>query len=116
VRMQDPDPVEGRRALAYALAVAATAVAVAALAAVLGYDSEECADARYLVCGTPEKHVLAFGPTLILLFGGLGAFGRTYSLWKEERYSRAWQGAGWALLVFMLIVGGLASPLLLDSP
>jgi hypothetical protein len=39
----------------------------------------------------------------ILFFGGIGAFVRTYHVWKEEGAWPAWQGAGWFLLTFMLV-------------
>ncbi len=40
----------------------------------------------------------------ILLFGGIGAFVKTYQLWKAEDSGWvAWQGAGWFLLILMLV-------------
>ena len=39
----------------------------------------------------------------ILLGGGIGAFVKTYRVWKEEGAWPAWQGAGWFLLSFMLV-------------
>ncbi|MDA4110778.1 hypothetical protein [Mycolicibacterium holsaticum] len=40
----------------------------------------------------------------ILLVGGIGAFVRTYHLWKAEDSGWvAWQGAGWFLLLLMLV-------------
>src|ERR1700730_16996053 len=39
----------------------------------------------------------------ILLAGGIGAFVKTYRVWKEEGAWPAWQGAGWFLLTFMLV-------------
>ena len=38
----------------------------------------------------------------ILLAGGIGAFVKTYRVWKQEGAWPAWQGAGWFLLTFML--------------
>ena len=35
--------------------------------------------------------------------GGVGAFVKTYRVWKEEGAWPAWQGAGWFLLTFMLV-------------
>src|SRR5512134_1461761 len=40
---------------------------------------------------------------LILFVGGVGAFVKTYRLWKAEGAWIAWQGAGWFLLISMLI-------------
>jgi hypothetical protein len=39
----------------------------------------------------------------ILLVGGIGAFVKTYRVWKEEGAWPAWQGAGWFLLTLMLV-------------
>jgi hypothetical protein len=39
----------------------------------------------------------------ILFAGGVGAFVKTYRVWKEEGAWPAWQGAGWFLLTFMLV-------------
>ena len=39
----------------------------------------------------------------ILFAGGVGAFVKTYRVWKEEGAWPAWQGAGWFLLSFMLV-------------
>ena len=35
--------------------------------------------------------------------GGIGAFVKTYRVWKEEGAWPAWQGAGWFLLTLMLV-------------
>lgn len=39
----------------------------------------------------------------LLFLGGLGAFIRTYREWKAERGWAAWQGAGWFLMLLMLV-------------
>lgn len=39
----------------------------------------------------------------VLLFGGIGAFVKTYRVWREEGAWPAWQGAGWFLLSLMLV-------------
>jgi hypothetical protein len=39
----------------------------------------------------------------ILMAGGIGAFVKTYRVWKDEGAWPAWQGAGWFLLTLMLI-------------
>ena len=41
---------------------------------------------------------------LILLLGGLGAFVRTYQVCRARGRWWIWQGAGWFLLVLMLVV------------
>jgi hypothetical protein len=39
----------------------------------------------------------------ILFVGGVGAFLKTYRAWKAQSGWPAWQGAGWFLLVLMLV-------------
>lgn len=39
----------------------------------------------------------------ILFLGGVGAFVKTYQLWKAQGAWVAWQGAGWFLLMLMLV-------------
>jgi hypothetical protein len=41
-------------------------------------------------------------PTILFL-GGVGAFVKTYQVWKVEGAWPAWQGAGWFLLIAMLV-------------
>jgi hypothetical protein len=50
-----------------------------------------------------DSVVAASTVPLILLVGGIGAFVRTYREWKAEGGWVAWQGAGWFLLVLMLV-------------
>ena len=38
-----------------------------------------------------------------LFVGGVGAFVKTYGEWKAERGWPAWQGAGWFLMLLMLV-------------
>jgi hypothetical protein len=39
----------------------------------------------------------------ILFAGGVGAFVKTYRVWKAQAAWPAWQGAGWFLLTLMLV-------------
>ncbi len=44
------------------------------------------------------------------MVGGLRAFLRTYQTWKQHQTWWAWQGAGWFLMLLMLLtltMGGL---------
>ena len=47
--------------------------------------------------------VAASAVPAILFFGGVGAFVRTYRIWKAEGVWVGWQGAGWFLLMLMLV-------------
>lgn len=59
--------------------------------------------------------VLVFVPTAILLLGGLGAFAVAYRVWRRGGTWPIWQGAGWVLLVFMLIYLGMSARALATS-
>lgn len=98
------DPREFRRASLYTAVVIAVA-AVVAVGSLLsgGSQAEQCQDAAFRVCRDPERLVLAVGPPTVLLVGGLGAFGRTFRVWRAGGVWPIWQGAGWLLLALMLV-------------
>jgi hypothetical protein len=50
-----------------------------------------------------ENVIVASLVPATLFAGGVGAFVKTYRVWKEEGAWPAWQGAGWFLLTFMLV-------------
>jgi NADH:ubiquinone oxidoreductase subunit H len=50
-----------------------------------------------------ESVVAASTVPAILFIGGIGAFVKTYRVWKVQGAWPAWQGAGWFLLVLMLV-------------
>ena len=53
---------------------------------------------------TARDSVLAASLVPAILFGGgIGAFVKTYRVWKDEGAWPAWQGAGWFLLTLMLL-------------
>ncbi|MBS4728994.1 hypothetical protein MSM1_11845 [Mycobacterium sp. SM1] len=54
-------------------------------------------------CGNPQRVLLALGAPAILLASGIRAFLRTYRIWHEHGTWWAWQGAGWFLLMLMLL-------------
>lgn len=95
-----------RRAAIYVLGV----VAVAGIVAVLAYSwadrRESCAEAEVVLCDTPSVLAVVLAPALVLLAGGIGAFVRTYLVWREGGSWPIWQGAGWFL--FILMVGYLS--------
>jgi len=43
----------------------------------------------------------------LLFAGGVGAFVRTYQVWKAEGVWPIWQGAGWFLLMLFLLCLGV---------
>lgn len=81
------DPEMLRSAVTYAVSV----VAVAGLAF-----------ASYVFIGDHSLLSAVLVPT-ILFVGGVGAFVRTYQVWRSEGAWPIWQGAGWFLLAFSLL-------------
>ena len=59
-----------------------------------------------------QRTLLALGAPVILLIGGLWAFVRTYQLWRERGTWWAWQGAGWFLLILMLLALTMGLPII----
>lgn len=81
------DPQAFRSAATYVAAV----IAVAAGAFVV-----------YALIGDRSLIVAATVPTILLL-GGIGAFIKTYQVWRAEGTWPIWQGAGWFLMMLMLV-------------
>ena len=106
-----------RSAATYVGAVIAVALAVMALTVVWAATGRrKCADdGQSLLCSDPARMVLVFVPTVILLLGGLGAFVVAYRVWRRGGTWPIWHGAGWALLVFMLIYFGMSARVLATS-
>ena len=62
-------------------------------------------------CGAPQLTILAFGGPAILLGAGIWAFVRTYRVWRDHGTWWAWQGAGWVLMVLMLVTLTMGAPI-----
>ena len=97
-------------AVRFSVGVAVAAVAFLAVAAVW---VSTCGGSTFdtAACGAPQRTLLALGAPLILLAGGLRAFVRTYQLWRQHGIWWPWQGAGWFLMVAMLLVLAKSVPL-----
>jgi hypothetical protein len=65
-----------------------------------------------VACGRPERTLLGLGAPIILLIGGIGAFVRTYRVWRAEGTWWGWQGAGWFLMTLMLLTLTMGFPVL----
>ncbi|ORV14608.1 hypothetical protein [Mycobacterium celatum] len=63
-----------------------------------------------VACGAPQRTLLAFGAPVILFASGVWAFLRTYRIWRDEGTWWAWQGAGWFLLMLMLLTLTMGAP------
>ena len=83
------DPAMFRAAVTYVGVVIALAGAALAVTAI----------SRSLVAGILVP--------AILFIGGIGAFVRTYRVWKAEGVWPIWQGAGWFLLLLFLVCLGV---------
>lgn len=100
-----------RSAVRFGLGTAVAGVGFLVLAALL-VGSCHGAIADSAACGPPQRLTLAFGAPLILLTGGLYAFVRTYRAWKLRHTWWAWQGAGWFLMLLMLLTLTMGLPAL----
>lgn len=63
-------------------------------------------------CGVPQLTILASGAPLILLAAGSWAFLRTYRTWRDGGTWWGWQGAGWFLLMLMVVTLTTGAPLI----
>lgn len=70
------------------------------------------ADLDTVACGRPERTLLGLGGPAILAIGGIGAFVRTYRVWRAEGTWWGWQGAGWFLMTLMLVMLTMGFPAL----
>jgi hypothetical protein len=109
---------QGKRMFAVAVRFAGLVVAVAMVVLVLGLlwvngCKSGTGDEALAQCGVVQRNVLGIGSPLILLLGGLAAFVRTYQVWRAGGRWWIWQGAGWFLLVLMLVVLTMTVPVAL---
>jgi hypothetical protein len=63
-----------------------------------------------------ENVIIASLVPAILFGGGVGAFVKTYRVWKAEGAWPAWQGAGWFLLTLMLVSLSIPGAAIFASP
>ena len=106
---------QAKRTFAAAVRFAGLVVAVAMAVLVLGLlwvsgCKSGTGDEALAQCGGAQRNLLGIGSPLILLLGGLGAFVRTYQVWRARGRWWIWQGAGWFLLVLMLVVLTMTVP------
>jgi hypothetical protein len=66
-------------------------------------------------CTALQRNTLAIGPAGVLFVGGAWAFVLTFRVWRARGGWWIWQGAGWFLLVLMLVVLGMTAPMALLS-
>lgn len=91
------------------------ALAGAGLLIVGGLWANACgtdADLETVSCGRPARMLLGLTAPLTLGGGTLGAFARTYRVWREDGNWWAWQGAGWFLLTLTLFALTIGFPVI----
>ncbi len=92
---------EVRHAIRFAVVAAVAGVGFLVIAALW---AGSCgADIDTVACGRPGRTVLGLGAPVILFGSGLWAFLRTYQRWRAGRTWWGWQGAGWFLMMLMLL-------------
>ena len=92
------DPAAFRAASVYVVSI----IAMAGLAFAL-----------FLLIGR-EVPLSALGTPIVLLAGGIGAFIKTYRVWRAGETWPIWHGAGWFLFTLMLV--SLSIPAMATSP
>jgi hypothetical protein len=116
--MSGADPERGKRTFAAAARFTGLVVAVALLAlgpglVLVSGCKSGAGDQALAHCGHFQRNVVGIGSPLILLLGGIGAFVRTYRVWRAGGRWWIWQGAGWFLLVLMLVELTMTAPMAL---
>jgi len=108
---------EVRAAVRFAVLAAVAGLAFLVVAALWASTCKGAMAIDTVACGAPQLTILALGAPLILLAAGCRAFLRTYRIWRNCGTWWAWQGAGWFLLMLMLVtltmgVPSIAGPVL----
>lgn len=95
---------EVRSAIRFAAIATVIGVVFLVIAAVwVGGCDGATSDADSFACGAPQRTILGLGAPAILMASGLWAFYRTFRVWRARGTWWGWQGAGWFLMMVMLI-------------
>lgn len=116
--MSGADREQGRRTFAAAARFTGLVVVVALLVLGLGLVwvsgcKSEAGEQALAHCDRLQRNAVGIGSPLILLLGGIGAFVRTYRIWRAGGRWWIWQGAGWFLLMLMLVELTMTAPVAL---
>jgi hypothetical protein len=103
---------EVRAAIRFAVLAAVAGMAFLIVAAVWASTCTGAMAVDTVACGAPQRTILAFGAPVILLAAGCLAFLRTYRVWRDRGTWWGWQGAGWFLLMLMLVTLTMGTPLI----
>jgi hypothetical protein len=99
-------------AIRFAVLAAVAGLAFVVVAAVWASTCTGAMAIDTVACGAPQRTILAFGAPVILLAAGCWAFVRTYRIWRDYGTWWAWQGAGWFLLMLMLVTLTMGAPII----
>lgn len=103
---------EVHAAIRFAVLAAVAGLAFVVVAAVWASTCTGAMAIDTVACGAPQRTILAFGAPVILLAAGCRAFVRTYRIWRDYGTWWAWQGAGWFLLMLMLLTLTMGAPII----
>jgi hypothetical protein len=101
---------EVREAVRFAITAGAVGVGFVILAAVWVSTCHGTMAVDTAACGMPQRTLLAFGAPVLLLAAGLWAFLRTYRVWRDGGTWWGWQGAGWFLMMLMMVTLSVGAP------
>jgi hypothetical protein len=104
------DDNEVHAAVRFAVVAAVAGTAFLIVAALWASTCQGAMAIDTVACGRPQLTILAIGAPLILFGGGCWAFVRTYRIWRDYGTWWAWQGAGWFLLMLMVVTLTLGAP------
>ena len=102
---------EVHHAFRYAVLAAAAGIGFLVVGALWDSTCKGAMSVDTVACGAPQLTILAFGGPLILLTAGIWAFIRTYQVWRSNGTWWAWQGAGWLMMVLMLVTLTMGAPI-----
>lgn len=102
----------GRAAIRWAAWFAVAGVGFLVVAVLWVSTCGQSVDLDTMGCGRSARTLLGLGAPVILLIGGVGAFVRTYRVWRSGGTWWGWQGAGWFLLTLMMLTLTMGFPVL----
>ena len=101
-RTWPPRDYPGMHAILYAAAFILVAIAIRLiLSAITTGPTAACEMGDGLGCMTTGQLISTFAPGVLLAIGGLGAFLKSYTVWRAHGPWNAWRASGWVLFVLM---------------
>lgn len=104
------DRGENRAAVRWAVWFALSGTALLVVAALWVHSCGT--DVDTVACGHIERTLLGLAAPVLLVIGTVGAFIRTYQVWRDDGIWWGWQGAGWFLLTLTLFILTMGFPVI----